>query len=139
MLQIASLTLFSSSFLSGIGDPIYDTISQYIEEQKLEVQDKDELMKIAGVLSQLSEGNPPTFGSFSLNNIEYFLGQEISSIGRKLLQDKFKIALIDAPKVVSESGMEFYLESGILPRWGTSCLLIFRVLNTTTLYNLYIY
>ena len=52
-----------------------------------------------------SEGKAPNFGSHSLPSIEYFLGEEISSTGRKMLQEKFNIPLNPSCKRF-KSGME---------------------------------
>ena len=90
--------------MSGVRDPIFDTVSQYIQEEKLEPREKEEVMKIAVVLRQLGEGDPPNFGSHSVSSIEFFLGREISSTGRKMLQEKFKIVM-KPPYTPFESGM----------------------------------
>ena len=97
--------------MPGFKDPFYSVILQYIDEQKLEGNDVDDVMKIAGVLRRLAgEGNLPDFGSHSLSSIEYFLGEEISSTGRKMLQEKFKIAINPFWNVI-ESGMELINDS----------------------------
>ncbi len=88
----------------GVKDPIFDTVSQYIKEENLEPGETEEVMKIAGVLRQLGEGDPPNFGSHSLSSIEFSLGREISSTGRKMLEEKFKIA-VKPPHTPFESGM----------------------------------
>ena len=85
-------------------DPFCAAITQFIIEQKLEGQEVEEVMKIAGVLRQIGEGNPPDFGSHSLNSIEFILGKEISPIGRKMLEEKFNIAM-SPPCCVLDSGM----------------------------------
>jgi hypothetical protein len=77
---------------------------QYIEEQKLKGQAAAEMMKIIGVLRNLAEGNPPKFGSHSIYSIEYFLGKDISPIGRKMLEEKFEIAK-NPPCKLFETGM----------------------------------
>ena len=98
------LILFCSLFLSGVRDPIVDTVSQYIKEENLEPGEKEEAMKIAGVLRQLGEGDPPNFGLHSLSSVEYFLGREISSTGRKMLKEKFDVAM-EPPYTPFKSGM----------------------------------
>ena len=95
-----------SSFLPGVEEPSYTAVLQYISEQKLEGEEAAEMMKIAGVLKHLGEGNPPNFSSHSINSIKYFLGKEISPIGRQMLQKKFKIA-VNPPWNRLESGIGF--------------------------------
>ena len=90
--------------MSGVSDPIFDTVSQYIKEENLGPREKEEVMKIAAVLGHLGEGDPPNFGSHSVSSIEFFLGREISSTGRKMLEEKFKIAM-KPPYKPFESGM----------------------------------
>ena len=79
----------------------------------------EEVAKIAGVLRNLDEGNPPNFGSHSISSIEFFLGKEISPIGRKMLQETFKIA-IKRPCEHFESGMRIAILSPTLTIIGTS-------------------
>ena len=90
--------------MSGVRDPIFDAVSQYIQEENLEPREKVEMMKIAAVLRKLGEGDPPNFGSHSLSSIEFFLGREISSTGRKMLEEEFKVVM-KPPHTPFESGM----------------------------------
>ena len=76
--------------LPGLSDPIFDTVSQYIKEKRIEPYEQEEVKKIAVILRKLAgEGDPPHFGLHSLGSIEYFLGKEFSSTGQKMLQEKF--------------------------------------------------
>ena len=77
----------------GYKDPCYSAVWQYISEQKLQGQEEQEVMKIAGVLKHLCKGNPPSFSSHSIQKIEYIFGNKISSTGRQMLQNKFNIAM----------------------------------------------
>ena len=91
--------------MPGNKDPLNTAILQYINEQKKLVEHEvEEIRKIAGVLKHLGEGNPPNYGSHSIHSIEFFLGKEISSIGRKMLKEKFNIA-INIPWKCFESGI----------------------------------
>ena len=99
------LILYYSPFLPGSKDPFYSVILQYISDQKLEGKEKQDVMKIAGILKHLGDGNPPNFGSHSIHSIEYFLGEEISHSGRQMLEQKFNIEMNPASKR-HESGMK---------------------------------
>ena len=102
----AMLKLLEIAAQGGSKDPFYTL--DYIREQKLKGEQVEEVMKIAGVLENLGEGNPPNFGSHSIHSIEYFLGKEISSTGRKMLEEKFKIAvnpswnLLDSGRLIGQ-------------------------------------
>ena len=90
--------------MPGLKDPFFIDIMEYVKKQKLEGADVEEVLKVAVVLRNLDEGNPPNFGSHSISSIEFFLGKEISPIGRKMLQEKFKITM-KPPCKPFESGM----------------------------------
>ena len=76
--------------LAELRDHIIDTVSQYINEKRIEPYVQEEMTKIAVILRKLAdEGDPPHFGLHSLGSIEYHLEKEISSTGRKMLQEKF--------------------------------------------------
>ena len=90
--ETTMVEFFQRAAEGGFEDPLYTAILQYISDQKLEGKEKQEVMKIAGILKHLGEGDPPDFASHSIYSIEYFLGEEISPIGRQMLHEKFKVA-----------------------------------------------
>ena len=90
-----------STFLPG--DPVDDNVSQYIQQNKPETHEEEELWKIAAILRKVV-GDPPDFESVSLQLIEYHHVDKISSIGEKMLKEKFKIEKKPSCKAL-ESGM----------------------------------
>ncbi len=92
-----------SLFLPETEDPIDDNVLQYIQENKLKTHEQEELWKIAVTLRKVV-GDPPDFESVSLQLIQYHHFNKISSTGKKMLQEKFKIAKKPSRKAL-ESGM----------------------------------
>ena len=89
--------------MPGTEDPIDDNVLQYIQENKLKTHEQEELWRIAAILKKIV-GNPPDFESVSLQLIRYHYFNKISSTGKKMLQEKFKIEKKPSCKTL-ESGM----------------------------------
>ena len=98
-----TVELFENAAKEGFNDVIYNALIEYINKKNLKDCEVGEMMQIANVLRNLGEGNTTNFRSHSLQSIKCDLGKEISTTGKKMLQERFNIKM-DPPCKLLPSG-----------------------------------
>ena len=89
-------------------DIIEKIVSEYTKGKKLGPQERDNMFPIICMLRRLGVGDPPRFGSHSIESIEYVLGKKISVTRREMLQQAFQIPT-QSPVAAVDSGIAQYI------------------------------
>ena len=98
-----TVELLKNAAKEGFNDVVYNALFEYINKKNPKDCEVGEMMQIAKVLRSLGEGNAVNFGSHSLHSIELLLGKEISTTGKKMLQERFNIKM-NPPCKLLQSG-----------------------------------
>ena len=75
----------------GKNDPIFDTDEQYVEEENLNPEQKQEVEKLACTLKRMGLEDKDECTSVSKESVEYFYENRISSTCADMLEKKFGI------------------------------------------------